>query len=500
MILRPYQHRCLEKIRDDFERLDSTLAVLATGLGKTVIFSELARRWDRGRVLIVAHRDELIQQAADKLHKATGERPAIEMGESWSDEDGFLRPAKVVVTSVQTMCRPKRCQRFRPADFGLVVIDEAHHAIAESYRKVIAHFRQNNELKVLGVTATPRRSDDLALGQVFEGCAFEFGINDAIREGWLVPIRQKIVQVEDLDFSQVKTVAGDFHQGELEAILSQEGILHRMAAPLVELAGDQPTLVFCVGVAQARLLAALLNRYKPHSAESVNGETPKPRRKEIVDDFRSGKLQFLCNVGVFLEGFDAPETSVLAMCRPTQSLVVYLQALGRITRTRPGVVDGVNDAAERVRRISLDRKPCGLVLDYVGNSEKHNNKLVTSADALGGQYALPVRQYAARVANEEGSAIPTEEALERADAELALLAEEEERRRAIKAKAQFTLRDPGGSHWSYDPGDGAEPDTNKQIWKLRSLGFSTDRAAAMSKKQASRVIAKILEKQAVGAA
>jgi superfamily II DNA or RNA helicase len=255
---RPYQADCLAAIRAGFETWDSQLIVLATGLGKTVIFSHLAANWplridSPSRVLVIAHREELIDQAADKLAIVSGEVPGIEMAERRL-EPVLGRLPRLVVSSVQTMSRPDRLARFDPADYSLLIIDESHHSVAATYRRVIDHFRQNDRLKVLGVTATPRRADDLAMGQVFENCCFDYGIEPGIDGGWLVPVRQRAVRVEGLDFSKVRATAGDLNEGDLDRILSEEKHLHAVAAPAVEMAGDNPTLVFCVTVNHAKLM------------------------------------------------------------------------------------------------------------------------------------------------------------------------------------------------------------------------------------------------------
>jgi superfamily II DNA or RNA helicase len=153
--MRPYQQAAYQGVLDQFGAANRTLVVLPTGMGKTVLFGHVAANWDRGRVLIMAHRDELIRQAADKVGRIVGEQCDIEMGDDYADRGSLYRRAHVVVTSVQTMCRPRRQGRFNPEDFGLLVIDEAHHAVADSYRSVIEHFGQNSQLKILGVTARP---------------------------------------------------------------------------------------------------------------------------------------------------------------------------------------------------------------------------------------------------------------------------------------------------------------------------------------------------------
>lgn len=491
--LRPYQSDAIGRILACLGRCRSCLLVLATGLGKTVVFATVVRDWRDGRCLIVAHRDELIQQAAQKIEEVTGERPGIEMGEARVGRDA-LYPPRVVVTSVQTMSRPNRHAAFNPSEFGLVVIDEAHHAVSQSYRTVIGYFRH---AKILGVTATPKRADDLAMGQICDEVAYDFGIEAASEEGWLVPIRQKVVTVESLDFSRVRTIAGDFNEAELEAILTEETILHSVAKPTVELAGERSTIVFCVTVAHAKLMADVLNRYKPKSADWISGETPMDQRRAKLAAYKSGRLQFLCNVAVLIEGFDAPNTAAIAMARPTKSLPLYVQVIGRATRALPGVIDGLATAAQRRAAIAASGKPDSIIFDYAGNAGRH--KIVSMEDVLGGKWGSPVRQYARKTAEEEGHAMLVEESLERADDELAFIEEQNEwlrRREKIRAEAEYRTQD-------VDPFSGQasrlttaakaphEPATDKQVWLLVRLGVRRETAEGYSKKQAGYMISKL---------
>lgn len=495
MILRPYQTDCVAQVRQALASANSTLAVLATGLGKTVIFAHLVGDWP-GRCLVLAHRDELIRQAAAKIEAVTGEPPGVEMGDEYIDEGSAFRP-RVVVSSVQTMCRPKRQARFDPADFGLVVIDEAHHSVARTYKAVVDYYRRNPSLKLLGVTATPKRTDQLAMGQVFAGVAYEFGIEPAVEEGWLVPVRQQAVVVEGLDFSSVRSVAGDFNEGELDRILSEEKVLHQVAAPAAEVAGDRPALVFCVSVNHARLMASVLCRYKPESAVALDGTSPPELRRETVAAYKAGQIQFLCNCGLYLEGFDAPNTAVVVMARPTKSLALYTQILGRGTRPLPGVVDGLASADARRRAVGASAKPWMLALDFVGNSGRH--RIVTAADLLGGKFSDAVRQYARRTLEAEGGGRDVNDSLGRAADELALIAEirDRERRREIKARSEHRLveRSPfAGGGPAFDPGRQprrGDPATAKQVGKLVWLGVARETAQRYTKGQASAVIAKL---------
>ena len=507
--LRDYQRDAIGGVLQALANHGSTLVVMPTGTGKTVLFSEVCRLWPRWaetlgvpgrRCLVVAHREELVVQAAEKI-RAAGCAVAVEMAESRSDEGAFTQPC-VVVASVQTLSNPRRRSRFAVDEFGLGVVDEAHHAVAQSYRSVFDAFGlgTGHAGKLLGVTATPKRADDYAVGQMFESVAYEYAIEDAVSDGYLVPIHQQCVTVGCVDLANLRTVAGDFSADELERIMSEEPALNAVAVPTVQLAGDRPTLVFCAGVKHAALVAAVLNRYKFNSALALSGETPKEERRSRVRDFREGRLQFLVNCGLFLEGFDAPNCAVVVMAQPTKSLALYTQVLGRGTRPLTGCIDGLESAYGRRLAIANSAKPHMLVLDFVGNSGRH--KIVTAADVLGGKYGSPVRDYAKKNAAEDARPGDVNESLERAKDELALEDEEMRRRSAIRARVQYEAQ----SVSPFDRADVGVPNaragggpqemaTPKQIWKLSTLGVSRQTAARYTKRQASSVIDKLMKKE-----
>lgn len=507
---RPYQDECLARVLECLAQHDSTLVEMATGLGKTVLFTHLAAGWPRGRVLVLVHREELAAQAAEKIEVVLGEAPGIEMGEDRVDEDlAFGRP-KVVVASVQTLSRPNRRRKFKPAEFGLGIIDEAHHAVAMSYQGVVDYFRRgdqdagiagNPDWKLLGVTATAKRADDFAMGQVFRSVAYRYGIEPAIEDGWLVPVRQQVVTVEGLSFDKVRTVAGDFNEADLERLLNEEGPLYRMAAPTVEAAGDRPCLVFCVTVAHAKALCDVINSIKKRSALFLSGETAKDDRRRAVQQYKAGDVQFLCNCGLFLEGFDAPATAVVSMCRPTKSHVLYVQVLGRGTRPLPGVVDGADTPDGRRTAIAASAKPYMTCLDFVGNTGR-NAGAVRCADILGGKWGAPVRDYAKATQEQEGGPVDLYASLDRADAELALLDEEEQRRRlreAVRARVQYRTQEVspfGGGAAATDADLGRRGDaTEKQVRYLCHLGVPEATARSYSKRQAGAVIDSILARR-----
>ena len=430
MPMRDYQSNCVASVSTELKSHDSTLYVMATGTGKTVTFAHLAHEFiGAGRVLVLAHRQELIYQAQRTLKSVLGFTPEIEMGDQWSDHG-----ARVVISTVQTQggSRGGRKSRFNPNDFSLIIVDEAHHAAADSYKAIIEYYRQNKALKVVGCTATPDRADEEALGQIFESVAFEYELPDAIRDGWLVMPHTRQVFVDGLDFSGVRTTAGDLNGADLAKIMEEEDNLHRMADPIYQLSADRQTLIFAVSVAQSERLCEILNRHRPDCARHVDGKTPDDVRGAMLKDYADRKFQFLSNCAVATEGFDCPGIEVVVP-KPTKSRALYAQMVGRSTRTLPGTVDGIPTAAERVAAIAASGKAHAEVIDFVGNSGRH--QLVSTVDILGGNYSDEVKDRAKKnVANEPGEHDPVAQ-LRKAKQQL----EDEEAKRAAAAKRAVVI-------------------------------------------------------------
>lgn len=449
--LRPYQEAAVNAIEQAFASNDSTLVVMATGLGKTATFGEMIRRRCSAdqKCLVIAHRSELVEQAAKHIQTRVGINTSVEMADRMATGGKYADP--VIVASVQTCIAERngvrRMERFNPSEFGLVVVDEAHHATSQSYREVIEWFTAGGA-KVLGVTATPDRADEEALGQVFDSVAFEYGVAEAISDGYLVPIRQAMVTVDGLDYSGCRTTAGDLNGADLDRVLKYEETLHRMVAPTMEIAKGRRTLVFCASVEHAERVAEIFNRYSPNSAAFVSANTPSDQRRTIFRDFGDGKYQFLCNVGIATEGWDDPATDgkgvqFIAMMRPTKSRSLYCQMIGRGTRTLPGVIDGLAQPETRKAAIRDSAKPAVTILDFVGNSGRH--KLIRAADALGGNWSDAVRDRANAKSETSANAqlLVEFDVLEQMDeAERELKREAEERRRTfIKVRASYKTQD-----------------------------------------------------------
>lgn len=432
LALRPYQADCLHAIYESFESHQRSLVVMPTGTGKTVVFSTLCRDWPSDkRILILAHLEELIFQAAEKVHAITGERPAIEMGDEWSCEASAWHKARVVVSSVQTMSRMKRRQRFNPREFDLIICDEAHRSRAPSYEVIFDYFDSS---KILGCTATPDRLDKKALGKIYQDVAFQYWIDDAIDDGWLVPVDQAFCEVPELDFSGVNTTDGDFDRVQLQRLVTDEGPLHKIAHGLLEHSGDKKTLVFTAGVPHAHLLAEVLDRYKAGQSVALDGKTDKGERRQQLKRYKNGEFQYLLTCGLFVEGFDDPYVEVVANARPTKSRSRYAQTLGRGTRVLPGVVDGIMDAEGRREAIACSAKPCMLMLDFVGQAGEH--KLVSSGNILGGRYDDEVVQLATESAKKKSAEGYDADMMQELKAAQKAREEAEARKRAhVKAKA-----------------------------------------------------------------
>lgn len=354
--LRPYQLEALAAIEEAAGRgVQRLCLVLPTGAGKTVAFVELiARR--TGRALVLAHRDELIQQAEEKIRLII---PDADIGIVKAERDE--RDALVVLASVQTLSRPQRLERIT-ADFTTVVVDEAHHATAPSYRRILEYvgsFAEGGPL-TLGVTATPQRGDGRGLDSVFQEIVYEKSMIALIREGYLVDLRAVQVRLS-VNFNRLHTRAGDFIESEVGEMLASANAPAHVVAAYLEHAPGRKALLFTPTVALAHEMAEAFNA-EGIPAEALDGATPQDERRDLLARFRSGETQIVANCAVLTEGFDEPSADCIILARPTKSQPFYQQMIGRGTRTYPGKAD------------------C-LILDVVGSTTRHD--LVTAASLFG---------------------------------------------------------------------------------------------------------------------
>ena len=330
----PHQQRAVERARDEYRRgIKRTLIVHATGTGKMII-AAMVGRWaiERGRelgkpnrVLFLAHTDELIQQAADKFD-LVGVEPGIEQAGSFAR---MMFDPELVVGSVMTMKEDGRLKSFPEDWFGLIIVDEAHHASSFSYKKIMSRFPN---ARVLGLTATPKRGDDVSLGGIFESVADTFSILDA----WdaeketgvqylcdLVPVRLDV----DIDLRKLKPQKGDFTDQDLDARIAP--MIDLICNKTAEKIGERQTVAFFPSIRSAQFFAKGMQDLG-FKADAVWGADPK--RDEKVEAYRRGEVQVLANMDLLREGFDVPNTSAVVLARPTKSWTLFLQQIGRGTR------------------------------------------------------------------------------------------------------------------------------------------------------------------------
>lgn len=367
---RGYQRDALRAIWKAWHRNDAVfkkvLAVLPTGCGKTILFSMITNHEvkNEGRkVLILAHRDELIRQAQDKLMKSTGLDSAIEK----ASESGVGTFHNVIVASVQTLSNDKRLNQYAPDHFDTIIIDESHRALAKTYQKIFDYFLPH--AKILGVTATPSRGDKQSLGKFFEVIAYEYLLSAAIEDGWLSPIRARTCPVE-IDISNCKVSAGDYQLGDLGNALTP--YLESIADQIVEHASDRKTLLFLPLVDTSRAMADILTS-KGITCQHIDGTFKDEDRKDALDWYRNApRGTALCNSMLLTEGFDQEDIDCVVVLRPTKSTGLYCQMVGRGTRVLdPEINNPELDACQRRQIIAASAKKDVLVLDFLWHSANH---------------------------------------------------------------------------------------------------------------------------------
>lgn len=370
MKLRPYQAEAKRAAYAELRIHASTLLVLATGTGKTVIFADVCADAVKAgrRVLVLAHRNELIEQAARKIEAAIGQPVGREVGKFRdATRPHPLAPrGQIIVSSTQTMVR-----RYAdvPRDFfDLVILDEAHHALAAGNMTIFGHF----QCKHLGVTATPERGDKKSLAAAFASIAYELDMLAAMQEGWLVPMRVSSIDLPGLDLSVVGRRAGDLDHDKVGALMSTLDMLASASRAIIAALPGRQCLVFCSSVSHAHMQAASLREELEKQGrgsvrvEALDGSAKKDHREAVVADYCAGKISILCGCDLFTEGFDAPPTSLVVLLRPTTLRGLVAQMVGRGTRPLGGLVDAPLTAEERRAAIAASDKPDLLVLDIAG--------------------------------------------------------------------------------------------------------------------------------------
>lgn len=382
MILRPYQQQTIDAINKKLPETNKQVAVLATGLGKTVIFSHLISQRHKTtgkKALVLAHREELLTQARDKLLKVN---PNLDVGIEMANQVA-TENHDVVVASVATIGRSgsNRIKKFDPKQFGTIVVDEAHHASASTYRNVLAHFGVlkkdpqlverfpssgtdwNKDCLLLGVTATPNRNDNEGIDQIFDEVVFSYGILDGIRDGWLSRIRAYRVDTTT-SLEEVHTLAGDFKQDELADAINNPERNNLIVKTYLDQFKDKQALVFAIDVKHAQALTKAFEE-QGVPVEWVTGSTPKDHRQHILEQFHNKVFNVVVNCMVLTEGYDNDTIDIIMMARPTKSGVLYQQMIGRGTRVHPD-------------------KPHLVICDFVDNTYRHVIKTTASLFGIPG--------------------------------------------------------------------------------------------------------------------
>ena len=455
MNLRPYQQEAFEKVLAEWDGgVKKTLLVLPTGTGKTIVFSKIAEECVRRgkRVLIMAHRGELLEQAADKIYKSTGLQCSVEKAEQTCLGEWY----RIIVGSVQTLMHERRLNKFKQDYFDVIVIDEAHHCVSDSYQRVLQYF--NNSF-VLGVTATPDRADLKNLGSYFDSLAFEYTMPQAIKSGYLVPIKALTVPLK-IDISMVGISAGDFKVGEIGTAL--DPYLYQIADEMVKYCMDRKTIVFLPLIATSQKFMGILNE-RGFVAAEVNGSSED--RAEILQDFEDGKYNVLCNSMLLTEGYDCPAVDCIIVLRPTKSRPLYAQMVGRGTRLSPET-----------------GKDHLLLIDFLWMTERHElchpASLICEDEDVARRMTKDMEENAGNPEDiEEAEKKATEEVVqEREEALAAQLAAQRRKKSRLVDPLQYAMSIEALDLANYKPIFGPEAQAPSQSQKdsLEKLGIKAD--------------------------
>ena len=451
--LRPYQEESKRAVFNEWEQgILKTLLVLPTGTGKTIVFAAITNDCvQKGeRVLILAHRGELLEQAADKIRKSTGLECAVEKAEESCLNSWY----RITVGSVQSLMREKRLNQFDKHYFDTIIIDEAHHCISESYQRILDYF---SDAKVLGVTATPDRGDMRNLGQVFNSLAYEYTLPKAIKEGYLSPIKALTIPLK-LDLSSVSTQAGDFKASEIGTAL--DPYLEQIAVEMTKYCADRKTVVFLPLIKTSQKFRDLLNKHGFRAAE-VNGSSDD--RTEVLKDFENNKYNVLCNSMLLTEGWDCPDVDCIVVLRPTKVRSLYCQMVGRGTRLSEG-------------------KTHLLLLDFLWHTERH--KLCHPANLICESPEVS-KKMTDNLSENSGCPVDIEQAAEQAESDVVAqreealakqLSEMKKRKRKLVDPLQFEMSIQAEDLANYVPSFGWEmmPPSDKQVKALEKLGIFPD--------------------------
>jgi superfamily II DNA or RNA helicase len=334
LTIRPYQAEALEAVHQAIvNNISRPLIDLPTGTGKTIIFAQLIRNRG-GRTLVLAHRDELIEQAVEKILLVD---PSADIGVVKGKRNE--KDARIVVASIQTLSKKKRLSQL-PKDFRTLIVDEAHHAVAKSYRRVLRYlraFERENPPLTVGLTATPTRGDGVGLKPIFQKIVYSRTILEMIEQQYLIDLRSRRIELP-VDFNQFRVQRGDFIDGEVSRLLVEANAPQYIVSAVKEQASERKVIVFVPGVELAMEVAACFQS-NGIASEAVHGKMNLIERRAVLARLRAGDTRVAVNCMVLTEGFDESSVDCIVIARPTKRRSLYIQMIGRGTRLHPGKHD-----------------------------------------------------------------------------------------------------------------------------------------------------------------
>ena len=475
MELRPYQQEARDAVWREWDSGHArTLLVMVTGGGKTIVFARIiADCVMKGkRVLVLAHRGELLEQAADKLEKSTGLKCSVEKAEQTCLDSWY----RVVVGSIQSLQQPKRLEKFDPDYFDTIIVDEAHHCLSDGYQRVLDYF---NSAQVLGVTATPDRGDMRNLGQYFDSLAYEYTLPRAIREGFLCKIRALTIPLK-IDMTSVRTQSGDYVLGDVGTAL--DPYLEQIADEMTSLCMDRKTVVFLPLIKTSQKFCGMLLQRGFRAAE-VNGESID--RAEKLAAFDRGDYNVLCNSMLLTEGWDCPSVDCIVVLRPTKVRSLYVQMIGRGTRLNKGKDHLLLlDFLWMTSKHDLCRPACLICEDQ----EVATQMTAIMEDATGVELDL----------QETEAQAETDVVAQREEALAKKLEEMRKRKRKLVDPLQFEMSIEAMGLVNYVPifGDESAPPTERQKERLENLGIFPDEVETAGK--ADRLLQRLNDRRFSG--
>lgn len=361
---RPYQSEAVEAVIKTWQRFNSCMLTMATGGGKTLTAAEISSKVKTaGRILFLANRNELCTQPLEVFAEQTGIIPGLEKAESYASLE-----SQIVIGSVQTLCRKPRLERFPPNHFQFVFADEAHGAIAESWKRIFAHFK---DAKLCGITATPFRADSKKLSDIFETEAYRKDLLSLVNDGYLVDpdhVDRLSVAISLADVRVKRTVEGiDYDLQDAADVIAP--YFDEIAKELKTSHAHKHILAFLPLVASSQKFVEACRR---HGLNAVHVDGEDPEREAKLEAFKAGQISLLSNSNLLHTGVDIPSCDCTLNLRPTRSKVLYCQIVGRSTRTVPGLIDNLQDRDVRLSAIAKSAKPKAWIIDPLWLTKDQN--------------------------------------------------------------------------------------------------------------------------------